>query len=81
MHGEEDDILGCDSCTSEALLAEFNDGAPDGKRNLCKICATTHIGCKTRYPTISGEHFAEVEMYKIIAQVGNVIIQELKENL
>ena len=87
MKREDGDILGCDSCGSEVPLYTFDAGPPyndkdfpSGKRNLCRICAETHIGCKTRYGTSRPEQFAEMEMYRIIAQVGNVIIQELKES-
>ena len=86
MKSEDDDILGCDSCSSEVPLYQFDAGPPykdedfpDGKRNLCRICAETHIGCKTRYRMNSPEQFAEVEMYRIMAQIGNVIVQELKK--
>lgn len=86
MKSEDDDIFGCDSCGSEVPLSKFSAGPPydeeefpDGKRNLCRICAETHIGNKTRYPSKSAEQFAEMEMYRIMAQVGNVIVQELKK--
>jgi hypothetical protein len=68
----------CASCSYETKRLKFYKGGGGGfypDRWLCEICATTYIGNKT-VPKSPDEN---KDLYIVIAQVGNMILEEIRK--
>lgn len=73
---EDGDIMECDCCNYEAPLAEFEDDRFSKKRGpyfFCRVCSESMI---SRY--WNGPPDEDFALYRVIAQVANIVISELK---
>jgi hypothetical protein len=75
------DCMGCDSCGCDENIptalfdcrSALNHGA---QKRLCEICASTSIGAEYEYRS----HRDMWPLLQTIAQVGNILLAEIRKN-
>lgn len=67
----------CCGCEDDVPTALFDRGPPTrGKVRLCEICASTNIGSAQEF----GAHRESWVTLQAIAQVGNLLLKEIRSN-
>lgn len=65
-------VRGCDSCGAKAPLGKFG-GRGKRERCLCKLCAESFVGNATKH----SDRYDDVNLFKVVAQIGNLILDEI----
>lgn len=77
---EYGECVGCDCCGSEdnTPTAVFDCGSPNSgkKMRLCEICARTNICSEFEV----GRHRDTWLVLRVIAQVGNILLAEIRKS-